>query len=86
MKPIFTKPFVKLYQNLPQPIQERFDKQLLVLLENPQHPSLRVKKTKGQTEEIFEARVSRGYRFTFKIEGEYYILRKIGTHDILRAP
>jgi len=68
MKVIFTKPFVKLYQNLPQQIQEKFDKQLVLLLENPRHPSLRVKKTKGQSEDIFEARISRGYRFTLKLK------------------
>lgn len=86
MQIIRTDTFKRHYKKLPHQIKEQAQKQLNLLIENPQHPSLRVKKTKGQTEEIFEARVSRGYRFTFKIEGEYYILRKIGTHDILRAP
>ena len=86
MQITITDTFKHLYKKLPQPIKEQAKKQLGLLLENPEHPSLRVKKIKGQTEDFFEARVSRGYRFTFKIEGEYYILRKIGTHDILRKP
>lgn len=86
MQIIRTDTFKNQYKKLPQPIKEQAKKQLGLLLENSKHPSLRVKKIKGQTEDIFEARVSRGYRFTFKIEGEYYILRRIGTHDILRTP
>lgn len=35
---------------------------------------------------IWEGRVTGGYRFTFQIEGDVYILRKVGTHDILKKP
>lgn len=86
MQIIRTDIFKNQFKKLPQSIKEQAKKQLGLLLENPKHPSLRVKKIKGQTEDIFEAKVSRSYRFTFKIDGEYYILRKIGTHDILSIP
>jgi len=86
MQLIRTDIFKNQFKKLPQSIKEQTKKQLGILLENPKHPSLRVKKIKGQTEDIFEARISRSYRFTFKIDGEYYILRKIGTHDILSTP
>ncbi|MBW1720302.1 MAG: DNA helicase [Deltaproteobacteria bacterium] len=74
--------FSKDYKNLPVQIQTRADKQLLRLVENPKHPSLRIKKLRGT--EIFEIRVTRGYRLTFKIEKEFLILRRIGTHDLLK--
>jgi len=36
--------------------------------------------------EIWEARVTKNYRFTLQIQGDFYILRKIGTHDMLKRP
>lgn len=36
-----TKHFVRDYSKAPKSIQQAFDKQLLLLLENPHHPSLR---------------------------------------------
>jgi hypothetical protein len=30
--------------------------------------------------------VSRDYRFTFQIIGDIYLMRRIGTHDVLRRP
>jgi hypothetical protein len=36
--------------------------------------------------EIWEGRITQGYRFTFQIVGDIYLLRRIGTHDILRRP
>jgi len=70
---------------LPQPIQEAADKQLGVLLSKPDHPSLNRKKMQGLPG-IWEARVTKAYRFTFQVEGDLYILRNIGTHDILGKP
>ena len=40
----------------------------------------------NQGRDIWEARISGGYRFTFAIEGDTYILRHIGKHDILDRP
>ena len=36
--------------------------------------------------DIWEARVSRFYRFTFAISGDTYILYRLGPHDIERRP
>lgn len=36
--------------------------------------------------DIWEGRVSRDYRFTFQIIGDIYLMRRIGTHDVLRRP
>ena len=83
-----TKPFDRDFAFLSEAIKERAEKQFALLLQNPRHPSLRVKKMKGKwgKQGIFEARVTRGYRFTFQVEGDEYILRRIGPHDILRSP
>jgi mRNA-degrading endonuclease RelE of RelBE toxin-antitoxin system len=70
---------------LPAGIKDRTDKQLALLMTNPQHPSLRLKKVRG-TDNIWEARISRGYRITLNIVGETIILRRIGIHDVLRRP
>jgi mRNA-degrading endonuclease YafQ of YafQ-DinJ toxin-antitoxin module len=58
------------------------DKQLEYLIQNPRHPSLRVKKLKGTDK--FEIRVSKGYRLTFRYADDVLELRRVGTHDILR--
>ena len=46
MKLLFTKTFVRDYRKLPQDIQELTDKQLGLLLSNPKHRSLNMKKMK----------------------------------------
>ncbi len=47
MKLQFTKRFAKEYERLPRPLQGRVDKTLELLLENPRHPSLHIKKSKA---------------------------------------
>lgn len=86
MKLYPTKDFIERYEGLPQRIQKQADKQLGLLLQNLHHPSLRIKKMKG-VKNIWEARVTKGYRFSFGIKGDTYILRKIGKHEeVLRRP
>jgi mRNA interferase RelE/StbE len=85
MKLAFTKTFVRDYRKLPQDIQELTDKQLGLLLSNPKHPSLNVKKMQDPRD-IWEGRITLSYRFTFQITGDIYVLRKVGTHDVLKNP
>jgi mRNA interferase RelE/StbE len=85
MRLLFTKTFVRDYRRLPEATQNTVDKQLELLLSNPQHPSLNTKKM-NDPRGIWEARVTAGYRFTFQIEGDIYVLRKVGTHAILKKP
>ena len=85
MKIQTTKPFDKDYDALPESIKDSADKQFVLLLENPNYPSLRLKKIKGHPN-IWEGRITKSYRFTFQISGEIYMLRRIGTHDILKTP
>lgn len=83
MQIYFTKNFKKDYKKLPVNIQKSIDKQIRWLLENPDHPSLNLKKMQDPRD-IWEIRVTRGYRLTLQIEDETYILRRVGTHDILK--
>jgi len=85
MRLLFTKNFVGNYRKLPQEIQKAVDKQLELLLTNAHHASLAIKKM-NDPRNIWEARVTLAYRLTFQIEGDIYILRKVGTHDILKKP
>jgi len=85
MRLLFTKNFIRNYRKLPQEIQKAVDKQLELLLTDAQHPSLAIKKM-NDPRNIWEARVTLAYRFTFQIEGDIYILRKVGSHDILKKP
>ena len=75
--------FKKDYKKLPAETKNKVDKQLNLLLANPKHPSLNLHLIRG-TGRIWEGYVDQHYRFTFEIEGEYYILRKVGPHDIIK--
>ena len=85
MKIAFTKPFIRDYLGLPEHIQQKIDKQIGRLLDNPKHPSLRLKKMEGCAS-VWEARITNGYRLTFQIDSDIYLLRRVGAHDILKKP
>jgi mRNA-degrading endonuclease RelE of RelBE toxin-antitoxin system len=73
------------YRGLPGHIQKTLEKQLRRLLADPRHPSLRARKMAG-VENIWEARITKTYRMTFSIEGDVYLLRRVGTHSIYDRP
>ena len=77
--------FFRDYEQLPRRIQASLDKKLVCLAENLRHPSLRAKKMEGY-ENVWEARITRGYRFTFSKDESGYFIRRAGSHDILRRP
>ena len=86
MKLFLSSSFEKDYKKLPKSIQEQCDKQILNLLKNPHHPSLRTSKIQGFGH-IWEGRVTKNYRFTFQIAKDFYIIRRVGKHDeILKRP
>ena len=78
----FSKRFKKEYNALPKEIQKAFDKKLTLFLEDPTHPSLRVKRIQG-TKNRWEGSVTKNYRFTFEFIEKSVLFRTIGTHDIL---
>ena len=77
--------FKRDYQKLPLSIQRKVDEQLRILVENPGYPSLRVKKIDGHPN-CWEARISQEYRLTFTWVKNTLILRRVGTHDVLKKP
>ena len=85
MRILTTKPFDKDYETLPLKIKTVTDQKLRLLLQNPRHPSLRIKKMEDPRD-ISEGRITKNYRFTFLISGDTYILRRIGSHDTLKSP
>ena len=72
-----TRPFDRDYAGLPEEIKERVVCRLALLLLNPRHPSLRLKRIRG-TSDIWEVRVSRSYRLTLQLAGDTYLLRRVG--------
>ncbi len=85
MKLFFTYSFIRDYQGLPEHLQKTVDQKLKLFLENQRHPSLNIKKMQDPRN-IWEGRITKGYRFTFQMEDDTCLLRRIGTHDILRTP
>ena len=77
--------FKKDYGKLPLEIREKVDKQLTFLLSNRDHPSLKLHPLRG-TKGIWEGYIDYHYRFTFEVNGEFYVLRKVGTHDVIKNP
>lgn len=84
-KIIWTHHFKKEYQALPNTIKTRIKKQLQIFQQNAHHPSLHTKKMNAPGE-IWEGRITKSYRFTYQVEGDTFILRRVGTHDILKNP
>ena len=79
MKLLRTNHFVRNYSKAPKEIQRAFDKQLLLLLQNLRHPSLRAKKYDEATG-VWQARVNRDWRFYFVIQDDAYTLTSIIPH------
>ena len=74
-----TSHFVRSYNKAPKEIQQAFDKQALLLLQNLRHPSLLAKKY-DDGKDRWQARVTRDWRFYFTIEGDTYVLQDIVRH------
>ena len=85
MRILRTERFRKDFRRLPEEIQVRLGKALELLVSDPRHRSLRVKKMEG-TPDLWELRVSDNYGVTFQYEPEGVLLRRVGTHDVLRRP
>jgi mRNA-degrading endonuclease RelE of RelBE toxin-antitoxin system len=85
MRFLRTKRFKKEFARLPSEIQQRAAKSLELFAGNPRHPSLHVKKMEGAPG-IWELRVTDNYRMTFQRFEGGVLLRRVGTHNVLRQP
>jgi mRNA-degrading endonuclease RelE of RelBE toxin-antitoxin system len=85
-----TQPFARDSLKLSPEMRRIVQRKLDLFRENPRHPSLRVKKMHGH-EEIWELSLTEDYRVTFEwseTQGQerIAILRRVGSHDILKTP
>ncbi len=79
MKLDYTERFIKSLEAAPPQIRKAFYKQSRLLLEDPRHPSLRAKKY-DESRNIWQARVTRDWRFYFRIVADTYYLVDIIAH------
>lgn len=79
MKLRFTERLSKSYAAAPTAIQKAFDKQCAFLMENLLHLSLRAKKY-DEARDVWQARVTRDWRFYFTIEGNEYVVLGLTRH------
>jgi mRNA interferase RelE/StbE len=67
------------YDGLQSNIRKAFDKQARLLANNLLYPSLRAKKY-DEAQDLWQARVTKGWRFYFKIDGDTYVIATIVPH------
>jgi mRNA-degrading endonuclease RelE of RelBE toxin-antitoxin system len=80
-KILLTERFISLYRNLPAAIRKKIDRQIILLADNPRHPSLQTKPIQG-TKGIFEARVDINYRLAYeRLLDDTLLLRVVARHD-----
>jgi len=75
----YTERFRRSYESAPPAIQRAFDRKSQLLLQDLRYPSLRAKKYDA-ARDLWQARVTRGWRFYFTIEGNTYRLHDITAH------
>jgi hypothetical protein len=75
-----TKHFDRSYSKAPNEIQQAFDKQALLLLQNLRHPSLLRAKKYDEGRDRRQARVTLDWRFYFLIDDDIYVLQDITRH------
>lgn len=79
MKILMTTAAQRDYHSLPPRLRKSVAKQLDLLLGNLNHPSLHAKKFDAAND-VWQARVTRSYRFYFKIERDTYAILRITGH------
>jgi mRNA interferase RelE/StbE len=79
MKLLFSPRFLKQYRDAPLQVQKAFDKQAKLLGQDLRHPGLQAKKY-DKARDIWQARVTRDWRFYFTIVGDTYHLHTIIPH------
>ena len=87
MKFIYSDYFIKNVSKLSEEEKKILKQKLGLMIENPAHPSLRIKKIQGQ-KDIFEASITMDIRMTWQyLKENIILLRKVGPHDkTLREP
>ena len=80
----FSTDFEKQYNKLPEKIQVKFDKRLLLFIDNPRDPLLRTRQLKGNKKHLISINITGSYRALFIWMNERTVLfDAIGTHSQL---
>lgn len=79
MKIAFAKKALDDYLDLPKELKRKADKQFSLLIKNLRHPSIHVKKY-DESQNIWQGRIDKQYRFFFKIEKDIIYIITITKH------
>ena len=80
----FSEVFQKHFKNFAEKQKRQIRNKLNILVENPAHPSLRVKRIKG-TLSLWEMSVNMDIRVIFEFEkNTIIVLIDVGHHDVLK--
>lgn len=79
MKIILSDQAIDSLKDAPLAVQKAFDKQLKFLANNLYYPSLRAKKY-SESQNIWQARVNKNWRFYFSIAGDTYRIEDVIAH------
>lgn len=66
-------------EEAPPRVREAFFKQVRFLMQDLHHPSLRAKKY-DEAQDLWQARVNKGWRFYFNIVGDTFVIRDVIPH------
>jgi mRNA interferase RelE/StbE len=81
MRAVLPEPFVTQLAAAPSDVQRVFWKQLRFLLRDLRHPSLEAKKfPESGDPNLWQARITKAWRFYFHIEGDQYIMASATEH------
>ncbi len=81
----FSPRFKRAYKKLPTHIKEDFDKQITLFVQDPNHPSLKTHKLKGNFQECVAFRLRDGYRVLFEFYTSTIVnLLDVGPHNIYK--
>jgi mRNA-degrading endonuclease RelE of RelBE toxin-antitoxin system len=76
VKVVLSDRAIQSLKDAPRHVRRAFDKQLRFLVDNVLHPSLRAKKY-DETNDLWQARVTKDWRFYFTITDDTYRIEKI---------
>lgn len=85
MRVHFSPRFKRAYKKLPSHIQDDFDTQITLFMQDPSYPALKTHKLKGRLQECLAFRLRDGYRVLFEFSSSDTVdLLDIGPHDIYK--
>ena len=79
MRVIFSARAAIAIANAPESVRKAFHKQIAFLARDLHHPSLRAKKY-DEAQDIWQARVTKDWRFYFTIADDAYVIRHVIPH------